>query len=192
METRGRTVGLHLCLWITTQRRQKDIPAHKAKRLWGGGTVRPLMTTPHATSPLSLFPGAHLVRSSTSGYTAHQESLEKQGYEIMGSTMTATLTKPFSQLRSRKTIPRERHNVTECSPYGRLCSKRQPYECMWASPEPSTIHTNSIHRFRGRDRGTQSWSNLAKVSVSKWGSRFWTQVVFGLQSASYPLSVGVH
>lgn len=83
-----------------------------------------LITTILATMPLSSFPGAQLVRSSTSGYTAQQEPLEKQVYEIMGSTMTATLKKPFSQLRSRKTIPRERTNVTDCSPYGRLCSKR--------------------------------------------------------------------
>lgn len=119
-----RTLGIHLCLWITTQRRQNYIPAHKAKRLWGGGTVRPLITTTLATIPLSSFPGAQLVRSSTSGYQAHQEPLEKQVYEIMGSTMTATLKKPFSQLRSRKMIPRQRPNVTECSPYGRLCSSR--------------------------------------------------------------------
>lgn len=86
--------------------------------------MRPLITTTLATIPLSSFPGAQLVRSSTSGYTAQQEPLEKQVYEITGSTMTATLKKPFSQLRSKKTIPRERPNVTECSPHGRLCSKR--------------------------------------------------------------------
>lgn len=70
--------------------------------------MRPLITTTLATIPPSSFPGAQLVHSSTSGYTAHQEPLEKQVYEIMGSTMTATLKKPFSQLRSRETIPRER------------------------------------------------------------------------------------